>query len=286
MEKILVTGATGKVGSAVAEVLVGRGIDVRAATRKTTRIKWTDRLQPVVFDFNDPGLHRAALDQVSGVFLISPPLDPEAPAKLIPFIDKAREKKVRHIVFLSALGADKNEGSPLRIIERHLKQSGLAYTILRPNFFMENFSMGWAFPMIESGEVCVAAGDAKTSFISVSDIAETAAAAFQKKLYGTEYNLTGPEALTYGQALEIISGVSGKTVTYRSIPEKEMLQGARKQGMREGSIQYLAQLFTMVRKGLMAKITDDVRKVIGRAPISFEQFARRNSYIWGGRKAA
>jgi uncharacterized protein YbjT (DUF2867 family) len=286
MEKILVTGATGKVGSAVAEALAGRGIDVRAATRKTTRLKWTDRLQPVLFDFNDPGLHRAALDEVSGVFLISPPLDPEAPARLIPFIDRAREKKVKHIVFLSALGADKNERSPLEIIERHLKQSGLAFTILRPNFFMENFSGGWAFAMIESGELRAAAGDGKTSFISVTDIAETAAAAFQKKLYGSEFNLTGPEALSYGKAVEIISAVSGRTVTYRPITEMEMMQGARKQGMPESSIQYLVQLLAMVRKGLMATITDDVRKVTGKVPDSFEKFARRNADIWRVRKAA
>ncbi|MGC9964992.1 MAG: SDR family oxidoreductase [Syntrophobacteraceae bacterium] len=286
MERILVTGATGQAGSAVAKVLADRGIDVRAATRKTTRIKWTDRVQPVAFDFEDPGLHKAALDQISGLFLIAPPLDFEAPAKLIPFIDRAREMKVRHVVFNSALGADKVERSPLRIIEQHLKKSGLAYTILRPNFFMENFSTGWAAPMIESGEISVAAGDARTSFISVSDIAEVAAVVFERKLHGAEYDLTGPEALSYGQAVEIISDVCGRTVTYHPISETEMMQNVREQGMPESAIQYIVQLFALVRKGLMAEITDKVREVTGRTPISFKEFALNKADICRVLKAA
>ena len=286
MDRILVTGATGHVGGAVARVLTDNGIDVRAATRKTTRIKWTDRLQPVVFDFDDPGLHKAALDEISGLFLIAPPLDFDAPAKLIPFIDRAREKKVRHVVFNSALGADKNERSPLRIIEQHLKKSGLAYTILRPNFFMENFSTGWAAPMVESGKISLAAGDGRTSFISVSDIAEVAAAAFRKKLYGAEYDLTGPEALSYGQAAEIISDVCGRTVTYHPISEMEMMQAARKEGMSERGTQYIAQLFALVRKGLMAEITGTVREITGKAPISFKEFAMNRAELCRVSKAA
>ena len=70
---ILVTGATGQLGSAVVEALIGRGIKVRAATRLTTKIKWTKQVQPVVFDYEDPGLHKAALDRITGLFLIAPP---------------------------------------------------------------------------------------------------------------------------------------------------------------------------------------------------------------------
>ena len=81
---------------------------MRAATRKT-RIKWTKLVQPVVFDYEDPGLHKAALDGITGLFLIAPPLDFEAPAKLIPFIDKAKEMRVEHVVFNSYLHADSDE---------------------------------------------------------------------------------------------------------------------------------------------------------------------------------
>lgn len=205
---------------------------------------------------------------------------------MIRFIDRAREKKVGHVVFNSVLGADKNERSPLRIIEQHLKKSGLAYTILRPNFFMENFSTGWAAPMVESGKISLAAGDGRTSFISVSDIAEVAAAAFRKKLYGAEYDLTGPEALSYGQAAEIISDACGRTVTYHPISEMEMMQAARKEGMSERGTQYIAQLFALVRKGSMAEITGVVREVTGKAPISFKEFALGAAELCRVRKAA
>ncbi len=167
MDTILVTGATGQLGHAVVKALVGRGLNVRAATRKTTRIKWTDRVQPVVFDYEDQSLHKAALDNMSALFLIAPPLDSQAPGKLIPFIDKAKEMGVGHVVFTSALKADSDEKNPLRIIEHHLMKSGLNWTILRPNFFMENFSTGFLAHMIANGGIWHAAGDAKTSFISV-----------------------------------------------------------------------------------------------------------------------
>ncbi len=283
---ILVTGATGQLGSAVVEALIDRGIKVRAATRLTTKIKWTKQVQPVVFDYEDPGLHKAALDRITGLFLIAPPLDLEAPAKLIPFIDKAKQMGVKHVVFNSSLKADLDEQNPLRIIEKHLVKSGLAYTILRPNFFMENLSTGWLAPMIAGGKIFIAAGDAKTSFISVRDIAEVTATVFKEKRYGAEYNLTGPEALSYGEATKIISDACGRTVTYVPISEMEMMQGAREQGMSESAIQYLVQLFAMVRKGLMAEMTDTVRKVTGKAPISFKEFARKSADLWKVRKAA
>jgi uncharacterized protein YbjT (DUF2867 family) len=88
---------------------------------------------------------------------------------------------VDHIVFISALGVDQNEEAPLRIIERHLMNSGVNHTIIRPNFFMENFSTGFIAPMIAQGGVFLAAGDGKTSFISTRDIAEAAAVAFEEK---------------------------------------------------------------------------------------------------------
>ena len=140
--------------------------------------------------------------------------------------------------------------------------------------------------MIANGGIWLAAGDAKTSFISVEDIARVAAVCFEEKRSRAEYNLTGPEALSYGEAARIISDIRGRTVTYYPISETEMMQGAREQGMPESAIEYLAQLFAFVRKGLMAEITDTVREVTGKAPMSFKEFAQKNADIWRVRKAA
>ncbi|MGO9019576.1 MAG: NmrA family NAD(P)-binding protein [Syntrophobacteraceae bacterium] len=287
MDTILVTGASGRLGNALVEALVERGINVRAATRQTTKIKWTGLVQPVVFDYEDRGLYKAALDGVSGVFLVAPPLDAQAPAKLIPFIDKAREMGVRHVVLNSVLKADSNEQNPLRIVEQHLlKKSGLDCVILRPNFFMENFSSGWFAQMIANGEIRLPAGDAKTSFISVLDIARVTADCLLEKHSGAQYNLTGPEALGYGEAARMISDVCGRTVTYNPISETEMMKDAREQGMPESAIQYIGQLFAYTRKGLMGEITNTVLELTRKAPISFREFARRNADRWKVPKAA
>ena len=286
METILVTGASGKLGRAVTGALPEKGFNVRAATRETTRIKWTDRVRPILFDYEDPTLFRAALDNIQYVFLIAPPLDSQASAKLMPFIDKAAETGVIHIVFTSAMTVELDEKNPLRIIERHLMKSGLDYTILRPNFFMENFTSGWIAPMIASGKISVPAGDAGTSFISVEDIARVAAVCFEEKRYGEECDLTGPESLTYGEAARIISDACGRTVNYVAMSEAEMVLHARQQGIPESAIGYMARLFEEVRTGRMADTTSVVREVTGKPPMSFKEFAEKNSDAWKIRKAA
>ncbi len=288
METILVTGASGKLGSAVIEALVERGINVRAATRRTRKIKWTDLVQPVVFDYEDRGLYKAALDGVSSVFLIAPPLDAQAPAKLNPFIDKAEEMGVRRVVFNSALKADSSEQNPLRIVERRLlEKSGLDCTILRPNFFMENFSTGWLASMIANGEIRLAAGEAKTSFISVADIARVAAACLLEKRPGAQYDLPGLEALSYGEAARIISGLIGRTVTYNPISENQMVQDIRQQEMlSESEIQYIVQIYALARNGLMAETNNKVLELTGKPPVLFKEFSRKNADQWKVRKAA
>src|SRR5512133_1657983 len=206
MKTLLVTGATGNLGRAVAGALAAKGFAVLAASRHP---------QPngVRFDYDDPATHAAALDGVSGVMLIAPPLDAAADRKLIPFIDQAKSRGIRRFVLNSALGVEANEAAPLRKIERHLLGLGVETTILRPNFFMENFTSGFLAPMIRQGEILLAAGDGKTSFISVDDIAAVAAAAFNGGHIGHEYNLTGPAALDHYEVAHLISQACGRTIT-------------------------------------------------------------------------
>lgn len=277
--KILVTGATGNLGSAVVETLKEKGIAVRAAARDPKRI--TDGTEVVRLDFADPSTYPQALQGVSGVFLIAPPMDPTAPELLNPLIDAAIAAGVQHIVFNSAFGVDQNEQAPLRIVERHLMDSGVPYTILRPNFFMENFSAGFISPMIgQHSAFFLAADDAKTSFISVGDIAAVAAAAFAEGLTGKEYNLTGARALSRSEAAAIISDAAGKSIQYQAISEEDMLRGARDNGMPETAVQYMAVLYQAVRAGWTEVVTPDVEQVTGRPPASFEEFARLNADSW------
>ena len=279
-KRILVTGANGNLGGAVVRALANSSMTAIAAGTQPEKMQMPQGMEVRKIDYTQPDTVAAALNGVDGIFLVAPPLDPEAPAKLIPVIDQAKAAEVRHIVFNSALGVDQNETAPLRVVEKHLMASGLEYTILRPNFFMENFSSGFVAPMISQGGIFLAAGDAGTSFISVADIAAVAATAFEKEQFGTEYNLTGPAALDHVQAAKIISEASGRQIQYHPLTEEAMLQGARDQGMPEGAVQYMGILYAVVRNGWMAAVTDDVEKAIGRPPTTFGEFARLHAAVW------
>lgn len=279
MKRILVIGASGNLGRAVITALRNRGFNAIAAGRNKEKLDAIGG-ETFIFDYANLSTISAAFQDVEGLFLMAPPLDPEAPAKLKPVIDLAKRRGVRHIVFTSALGVDAVEQAPLRIVERYLMNSGLPYTILRPNFFMENFSTGFLAPMLKKGGIFLAAADGKTSFISVLDIANVAATAFATELASNEYNLTGPEALDHTAVAAIISKVSGKQINYQAIPEEAMLSGLRGTGMPEGAVQYVGVLYSAVRAGYTAAVTNDVETVIGRKPISFEAFARHNLVAW------
>jgi uncharacterized protein YbjT (DUF2867 family) len=277
---ILVTGATGNLGRAVVQALRERGFQVKAGSTKPEKTTTLPGVAAVKVVYEEPDTVVAALEGVDGLFLMAPPLDPEAPEKLRPIIDQVRLRGIGHVIFNSVLGADQNEEMPLRIIERDLLASGVNCTILRPNFFMENFSSGFIGPMISQGGIFLAAGDGKTSFISTADIAAVATLAFQQERYSMTYSLTGPSALDHAEVAKMISEVSGKSVTYHALTEEAMLQGARASGMPESAVQYLAALYRPVRRGLMSTVTADVQQTTGKAPISFAEFARRNAASW------
>lgn len=278
--KVLVTGSTGNLGRSVVEALKGKGIEVRAGARRPERL--TTGTETVRFDYHDAASLAPALEGVDGVFLLAPPMDPAAPEIMKPVVDLAREMhNITHIVLNSAFGVDANEEAPLRKVERILMNSGVPYTVLRPNFFMENFSTGFLAPMIADADAFfVAADEAKTSFISVEDIAAVAATAFAEKLTGREYNLTGGRALDRTEAAAIIGRAAGKTIAYNAISEQAMVQGARDKGMPEGAVQYMAALYQAVRNGWTEEVTSDVEQVTGKSPVTFEVFAEKNADAW------
>lgn len=280
LKRILVTGARGNVGGAVIRALADSGAPAVAGSTTPENMPMPEGIEKVTMDYTRPDTVKAALQGVDGLFLVAPPLDWEAPAKINPVIDQAKAAGVRHIILNSALGVDQNEAAPLRVVEKSIISSGIDYTILRPNFFMENFTSGFLAPMIAQGGIFLAAEEAGTSFISTEDIGAVAAVAFQKQHFGAEYNLTGPAALNHTQVAGIISEVSGRPIKYQPLPEEAMLQGARDQGMPEDAIRYMAVLYSAVRAGWTAAVSDAVEKVTGRPPISFGEFARKNAVAW------
>ena len=273
MQKVLITGATGVLGKAIVKLAIEDGLAMRQGVRNPAKANPT--AEAVHFDYADRSTIAPALEGVAALVLMAPPLEANAPALLEPVITAAKGAGAKHIVLISALGVNHNEQAPMRIVEHLVIDSGLPYTILRPNFFMENFSAGFLASSIrEQHAIYLAAGDGKTSFISVEDIAAAVTTALKQSLTGQEFDLTGPAALNHTEVAKIISEATGNTVVYHSLTEGQMLEAARSQGMPEPVVAYLGMLYSVVRAGFAAGVSDDFEALTGRKPIAFETFAR------------
>ncbi len=278
-QTILITGASGILGRALVTAFTQAGVPVRQAVRDPK--KANPAIDSVRLDYTEPGTIGPALAGVAGLLLMAPSLDPNAPAELGPVVAASKAAGVQHIVFISAFGVNFNEQAPLRVVEHIVMDSGIPYTILRPNFFMENFSEGFLSGSIKGqNAIFLAAGKGKTSFISVLDIAAVALAAFQKSLNGQELDLTGPDALDHAEAAKIISEASGRSVVYHELTEEQMVAGARGMGMPEPAIGYLTVLYSVVRAGYAAPVTSVVERVTGRKPFTFYALAHANAAAW------
>ena len=270
--RVLVTGATGVLGRAIVKSAMDAGLAVRQGVRNPA--KASPAADAVHLDYADPSTISPALKGASALVLMAPPLEEKAPALLGPVIKAAKATNFQQIVLISAFGVNHNERAPLRIVERLVIDSGVPYTILRPNFFMENFSEGFLASSIRQQKaIYIAAGDGKISFISVKDIAAVVIAVLQQSLAGTEFDLTGPAALDHFEVAKIISKASGCTVVYHSLSEEQMLVGARSLGMPEPVVAYLGMLYAIVRAGYAAGIAPYPEFVGSRKPLTFEKFA-------------
>jgi len=135
--------------------------------------------ESIHLDYLQPKTIDPALEGTRGLLLMAPPLDPEAPAKMKPVTGRVKKVGISQVVFIPALGVNFNEQAPLRIVEHQVMDSGIPYAILRPNFFMENFSEGFLSGTIKSQNgIFLAAGEGRTSLISVRDIAAVVATRF------------------------------------------------------------------------------------------------------------
>ena len=272
--KILVIGATGNVGSHLVKTLVARGEQVRAASRQARII---DGAEAVRLDLNDPTTIAPAFDGVDRAYLIVPPGELNPVSLIKPVIEEAARRKAK-IVLQTAIGVDADDNIPLRQVELLLQGSGLPFVILRPNWFSDNFATDWGHD-VANGTIEVPAGEGRSSFIDVRDIAESAAGALTSDAFdGQAFVLTGPEALSYAEAAVVLSKAYGKTIGYRSIDDAAFIAKLTPV-VGEGYAQLLAAIYHPVREGWTSGVTDAVERLSGHAPRSLEQWARDNAPV-------
>jgi uncharacterized protein YbjT (DUF2867 family) len=281
-ENILVTGATGTVGSEVVKQLSGKGeIITRAAARSTddNTLKNLNRAQVVQLDYNNPASIATALKNIDKLFLLTP-FQSNMVDLTSNLVREAKNAGVKYVVKQSAMGADAepgNTGGRLhRQAEKIIEESEIPFTFLRPNGFMQNFVNFYSHSIKAQGAFYVPAGDAKVSFVDVRDIAAVAVQALTSddgKHEGKAYNITGGEALTYGRAAEILSKQLGKKVNYVNVSDEDARKGMKKMGMDEWFINSMIELFEIFRAGYASAISPAIEQITGNKPISFSQFA-------------
>lgn len=258
---ILVTGATGNVGSEVVKCLTGLGAKFKVATRKD-------------FDFEKPETFLPALRGMERIFLVRPPAITDADRCFKPLVDAAKTAGVKQIVFLSLLGADKNRIVPHHKIENIIVSSGIPFTFLRSSFFMQNLSTTHSPDIREKSEIPVPAGNGKTSFIDVRDIAAVAAKTLTEQGHGNRaYSLTGDEALTYFEVAKSFSHVLGRRIIYRKPGVIKFAFKMKMRGYPWKFIIVMVGIYTVARLGLAATITKDMQSLLGRRAIRLEEFA-------------
>jgi uncharacterized protein YbjT (DUF2867 family) len=286
MKKMLVTGATGNVGSLVVRELQGRGISVRAFVRDPDKAAamLDDGVELVFGDFSNPESVRRALEGVEGVFLACAN-DPRQVEYETGVIDAARQAGVMRIVKLSALGAE--IGSPIAFwdwhgrIEEHLRASGVRFVVLRPTFNMTNL-IGSAEAVRHTGSLFAPADGARVAMIDPRDIAAVAAIALAEDTHdGKTCTLTGPEAITFERVTEELSAVAGRRVEFVAVPDEAARQGMIEQGMPEFVAGQIVAVFGFLRRGAQDRTTDTVRALTGREPRGFAEFTRDHAGLFG-----
>lgn len=281
--KILVTGATGNVGREVIAALPHAAARVVAAVRDVDRARAMlgDDLAYVRFDFADPASYAAALEGVDALFLVRPPAIADVKGVVAPFIAAAVAAGVGQIVFLSLLGAERIPVVPHAAIERAIVASGVSHTFLRASFFMQNLSTTHRDEIREADILFVPAGDGRTSFIDVRDIAAVAARSLlDRAAGGRAHALTGAAALTYGEVAELLSAALGRPIRYTRPSLAAFLLRHIGLGEPLAYALVLAAIYTSARLGQAGEVTDDLPRLLGRQPIDMRQFIADNRQCW------
>ena len=281
-ETILITGATGTVSSEVVKQLSAKGenIIVKAAARSATdnTFENLNRVQVVQLDYDKPDSLAVALKGVDKLFLLTP-FQSNMVDLTSNLVSEAKKAKVKYIAKQSVMGADAEPGiTPGRLhrqAEKIIEESGIPFTFLRPNFFMQNFVNYYSNLIRSQGAFYMPAGDAKVSFVDVRDIAAVAVKSLinDNQQKGRAYNITGGEALTYGQAAEILSKAVGKKINYVNVTDQDARKGMKDMSMDEWTIKSMIELFEITRAGYVSEISPIVEQVTGNKPITFSQFA-------------
>src|SRR5262245_13075714 len=290
---ICVTGARGTLSSEIIKRLEGHKIPFRGAyfSEKAAGIARARGIEAVTIDYNLPATLRAAFQGCETVFLLGPNALNQTELELNA-VDAATAAGVRHIVKQSVMGAAEEAYSLAKIhrpVEKAIEKSGMAWTFLRPNSFMQNAVTFMAPTIRAEGVFYSASGEARISHIDVRDIAAVAVIALTTGGHkGQIYTLTGPEALTYDEMADELSKALGRDIRHVSLTAVDLKGAMLAEGMQEAIADRMLDLERYFRENRASTITDDLKRVIGREPRRFADYVRDTAAtgVWNAEVAS
>ena len=278
--RLLVTGATGTTGSALLRALAARGVRARGLVRAPGQAERVTALgaEPVVGDLGDPASLRGPLEGVERAYLVMP-ASPQQAEYEQGFVEAAQEAGVSRIVKLSVLGAAAD--APVRFARSHaaveaaLRGSGIAWTFLRPNGFMQN-DLGWP-AQVRDGVFHAPVPDAAFSVVDARDVAEAAAVALTEDGHAEQvYELTGPEAVSYRDQARRLLAAAGREVEVREVPVDGVKAALVRAGVSHWTADGLGELLAFYASDAAVAVSGDLEALLGRPPRDFDAFAREH----------
>ncbi|GAA3220151.1 NAD(P)H-binding protein [Dactylosporangium siamense] len=263
MNEILVLGGTGKTGRRIVHRLHAAGIPVRVGSRTA----------PIPFDWTDRATWAPALSGIETVYVSYYPdlAVPGAPDDIGAFTTAAVDAGVSRLVLLSGRGEDE-----AATCERVVQGAGIDWTVLRCSWFNQNFSEDYLLDAVLAGEVALPVADVPEPFVDADDIADVAVAALTQDGHaGQVYELTGPRLLTFADAVAEIAAATGRPVTFVQVPPQDYAAA-----LPPEVAELLMYLFTTVLDGRNAHLTGDLRRVLGREPRDFAEYAKATADVW------
>jgi uncharacterized protein YbjT (DUF2867 family) len=283
MTKVLITGATGNVGTEVIKALqnIDHNLDIYAGVRNFNEdsIKLSHyKVNFSLFDFTDIKTYKTALDGCDILFLLRPPQISEVEKYFKPLIDICQENGVKHVVFLSVQGVENSKIIPHHKIEKLIVDSKIPYTFLRPAYFMQNFTTTLHYDLVNKKRIYLPAGRAKFTLVDVRDVGVVSATILTNILdhINQSYELTSKDKLTFREMATLLSAALGTNIQYISPNLISFFITKRKEKTPTMFILVMIMLHYFPRFQKEPAISMWVEKIAKRQPITFEQFIQDN----------
>jgi len=279
---LLFLGAPGLIGNQVIPALINAGCSVLAGSRRGLSVGGAPGIG---VDMRDPANLARAMQGVAAVGLVISDVK-EMESLGLNAVAAAKSAGVHRLLWFSSFGAKPDNQARLSrlhpVIDEAVRASGIPYTILRPNFSMQDFSAFYGQSIRTTGKIFLSLGDARVSHLHLRDLADAAVSALTNDRHLSKtYDLSGPEALHTSQVAEQIGSAVGRTTGYQAISVAAMEASLREAGMDPWFAEGLAELYGWVRdSGLGSEVTAAAEKLLGRKAIPFRQFAIDERSAW------